>query len=147
MKQHTVQVPSTGLRQMQSRQRRAFLLVEAFAGGTLVLIALSLTLWILKKDQDLRRQLDHRLEIIQTSENLLERCSNLPFEALTQEGVEQIHQQVLIQSGRPSFELKISIDATLDTPKRKRLHVVGLNQANQVQVQLWRDFYQEMSNK
>lgn len=128
-------------------RRRAFLLVEALAGAALVIFALSLTLIVLKKDLDLRRLSDDRLMLLQTSENVLERCSSLPFESISQERVDQIATQVVKSSIPEPFQINVRFDLISGTPSYKRLHVVAKNQHGVPQIQLWRDFYEESKSK
>lgn len=124
-------------------QKRAFLLVEAFAGAALVVIALSLTLWVMKKDQDLRKRAEMKMDLLIRSENLLERCSNLPYERITDQILAQEFEQSRKALEKRGLLMEFDLNAISAEPSHQRVTVTAKDTSGQVIVRLWRNFYPE----
>lgn len=124
------------------RHRRGFLLAEVVAGAGLVVIALGLTLTILKRDNDLRQRNQAREVLLLAAENVIEQAACMSFENLTPEALGPVVENARISTSNPALKLKFSITGQpAPIGIFKRLHVQGGFGEKPDVVNLWRDFY------
>lgn len=130
------------------RHRRGFLLAEVVAGAGLAVIALGLTLTILKRDNDLRQRNQAREVLLLAAENVIEQAACMSFENLTPEALGPVVENARISTGNPVLKLKFSITGQpTSIGIFKRLHVQGGFVEKPDVVNLWRDFYPRAVSK
>ena len=123
--------------------RRGFLLVDAFAGAGLAVIALSMMAWVLSADVKIRKAQEQRMILLQASQNLVERLETLPFDALDQKTADSVASGLLRVTQWPDLHFKVTISKESATRQFKRVQVTGqVGSSDTLIIKLWRDRYQ-----
>ena len=123
--------------------RRGFLLVDAFAGAGLAVIALSMMAWVLSADVKIRKAQEQRMILLQASQNLVERLETLPFDALDQKKADSVASGLLRVTQWPDLHFKVTISKVSGTQQFMRVQVTGqVGSSDTLIIKLWRDRYQ-----
>ncbi|MFM7590820.1 MAG: hypothetical protein ACKO85_03425 [Isosphaeraceae bacterium] len=139
---------SINKRYPKNGHRAGFLLAEVVAGAGLAVIALGLTLTILKRDNDLRQRNQAREKLLLAAENVMEQAACLSFDKLTPEALGPVVESARKSTGNSALLLKISITGQPGPAGSfKRLHILGGFEPRPVAVNLWRDFYPQAVRK
>ena len=125
------------------RSRRGFLLAEVVAGAALAILALGLTLSILKRDNDLRQRNRSREALLVQSENLLEHIACLPYEQLTSEKLQPLVDVAKKSTRNAAVVLKLELTEQSAPTSHKRVHITAGIEPNSGLVHLWRDYYEQ----
>ena len=126
-----------------THNRRGFLLVDAFAGAGLAVIALSMMAWVLSADVKIRKAQEQRMILLQASQNLVERLETLPFDALDQKTADSVASGLLRVTQWPDLHFKVTISKVSGTQQFKRVQVTGqVGSSDTLIIKLWRDRYQ-----
>ena len=122
--------------------RRAFLLVDCFAGAGLAVIGLGMMVWVMSADVRIRKAQDQKLILLQASQNLVERLETIPFDGLDQQKAESIAAELLNASRWPDLHFKVMVSKEAGHQEFKRVRVIGqVGSSDTLILKLWRDRY------
>jgi prepilin-type N-terminal cleavage/methylation domain-containing protein len=105
------------------RSRQGFTLIESCAAAAILAAALSVAVGLLTSVARQRQGASRHAQAVIVADNLLERLTSEPYEALTAERADEVRRQSEIAGLLPNGEVQIRLGEASGSPPAKRIEV------------------------